>query len=78
MILTGCRVVLIEADRVGYEREDGSSEAVAADRVALAIGWVSRGCDLVPRLNGRPERRRKRDGAGGLRCRRQRPERTPA
>jgi pyruvate/2-oxoglutarate dehydrogenase complex dihydrolipoamide dehydrogenase (E3) component len=53
-ILTGCRVVSIEEARVVYERAGAEIDAVDADRVALAIGWVSRGSDLVPRLNGRP------------------------
>jgi 2,4-dienoyl-CoA reductase (NADPH2) len=52
-ILTGCRVVSIEPDRVVYEREGAGTDAVPADRVALAIGWVARGPSLVAQLNGR-------------------------
>jgi NADPH-dependent 2,4-dienoyl-CoA reductase/sulfur reductase-like enzyme len=52
-ILTGCRVVAIEDDRVAYEREDGSVEHVASDRVALAIGWVPRGPEIAAALDGR-------------------------
>jgi 2,4-dienoyl-CoA reductase (NADPH2) len=52
-ILTGCRVVSIEPGRTVYERQDGTLDAVVSDRVALAIGWLPRGGDLVPGLNGR-------------------------
>lgn len=52
-ILTGCRVVSIEDDRVVYERAGDERDAVEADRVALAIGWVPRGAELAARLNGR-------------------------
>lgn len=52
-ILTGCKVVTIEPERVVYERGDGSVEDVPADRVALAIGWVPRGSEIAAALNGR-------------------------
>jgi len=53
-ILTGCRVSAIEADRVVYERENETGDAVPCDRVALAIGWLPRGEDLATGLDGRP------------------------
>jgi pyruvate/2-oxoglutarate dehydrogenase complex dihydrolipoamide dehydrogenase (E3) component len=53
-ILTGCRVVGIERDRVDFERADGTRDTVACDRVALAIGWVPSGEGFSRALNGRP------------------------
>ncbi len=52
-ILTGCRVVSIEPDRVNFERQDGTLASVEANHVALAIGWQPRGSDLTDALNGR-------------------------
>lgn len=52
-ILTGCRVVAIEGERTVFERSDGTTDAVACDRVALAIGWVPRGPGLAEALDGR-------------------------
>jgi 2,4-dienoyl-CoA reductase-like NADH-dependent reductase (Old Yellow Enzyme family)/NADPH-dependent 2,4-dienoyl-CoA reductase/sulfur reductase-like enzyme len=54
VILTGCRVVAIEADRTVFERGDGTVDAVESDRVALAIGWSPRGAALAEALDGRP------------------------
>lgn len=52
-ILTESKVVMIEPDRVVYERPDGRTQSLAADRVALAIGWRARGDELAGRLEGR-------------------------
>lgn len=51
-ILTGARVTAVEPGRVRFERE-GEEAAVAADRVALAVGWRSRAHDLVRDGDGR-------------------------
>jgi len=51
-ILTGARVTAVEPGRVRFERE-GEEAAVAADRVALAVGWRSRAHDLVREGDGR-------------------------
>ena len=45
-IVTGARVTAVEPGRVRFEHE-GEEAAVAADRVALAVGWRSRAHDLV-------------------------------
>ncbi|MFT3865110.1 MAG: FAD-dependent oxidoreductase [Solirubrobacterales bacterium] len=52
-ILTRCRVVAIEPDRIRFEREDGTVDEIDSDRVALAIGWVARGAELAAALDGR-------------------------
>jgi 2,4-dienoyl-CoA reductase (NADPH2) len=51
-IVTGARVTAVEPGRVRFERE-GEEAAVAADRVALAVGWRSRAHDLVRESDGR-------------------------
>jgi NADH dehydrogenase FAD-containing subunit len=51
-IVTGARVTSIEPGCVRFERE-GEEAAVAADRVALAVGWRSRAHDLVREGDGR-------------------------
>jgi 2,4-dienoyl-CoA reductase-like NADH-dependent reductase (Old Yellow Enzyme family)/thioredoxin reductase len=51
-IVTGARVTAVEPGRVRFERE-GEETAVAADRVALAVGWRSRAHDLVREGDGR-------------------------
>jgi len=48
-ILTGARVTGVTDDAVVYER-DGVEHRVAADHVALAIGWRSRGRELADLL----------------------------
>jgi 2,4-dienoyl-CoA reductase (NADPH2) len=52
-ILTDAKVIAVEPGRVLYERPDGTAEALAVDRVALAIGWRPRGHHLAEALNGR-------------------------
>jgi 2,4-dienoyl-CoA reductase-like NADH-dependent reductase (Old Yellow Enzyme family)/thioredoxin reductase len=51
-ILTESRVTAVEPGRVLFERPDGSSDSLAVDRVALAIGWRPRGDALATQLNG--------------------------
>ena len=53
-ILTECRVVSIRPDCVAYMRQDGTAGEVECDRVALAIGWIPRGQELMDALDGRP------------------------
>jgi len=50
---TKCRVTAIEAGHVVFESDDGSLGEMAADRVALAVGWRPRGPQLAPALEGR-------------------------
>lgn len=52
-ILTRCTVTSIEADRVVFERADGTVGDLEADRVALAIGWLARGKELTSAVDGR-------------------------
>lgn len=52
-ILTRAKVTAIEPNQVLYQREDGSSGVVEVDRVALALGWRSRGQQLSSQLDGR-------------------------
>jgi 2,4-dienoyl-CoA reductase-like NADH-dependent reductase (Old Yellow Enzyme family)/thioredoxin reductase len=51
-ILTEAKVVTVEPDAVLYERPDGTRHAVAADLVALALGWRPTGERLARRLAG--------------------------
>lgn len=50
VIITGAKVVMIEHDEVLYEDADGMRHAVAADHVALAIGWRPVGSRLADEL----------------------------
>jgi NADPH-dependent 2,4-dienoyl-CoA reductase/sulfur reductase-like enzyme len=52
-ILTGRKVTTIAPGVVLYEAEDGSRQEIAADVVALAVGWRPRGDDLALPLAGR-------------------------
>jgi pyruvate/2-oxoglutarate dehydrogenase complex dihydrolipoamide dehydrogenase (E3) component len=52
-IMTGCTVIAIEAGQVVYENENGSTHQMAADRVALAVGWRPRGAKLGSALGAR-------------------------
>jgi 2,4-dienoyl-CoA reductase-like NADH-dependent reductase (Old Yellow Enzyme family)/NADPH-dependent glutamate synthase beta subunit-like oxidoreductase len=49
-IVTGAKVVMIEHDHVLYEDAGGAQHAVAADHVALAIGWRPVGSKLAGEL----------------------------
>jgi 2,4-dienoyl-CoA reductase (NADPH2) len=49
-IITGATVVMIEHEEVLYEDADGAQHAVAADHVALAIGWRPVGSRLADEL----------------------------
>ncbi|HWF52837.1 MAG TPA: FAD-dependent oxidoreductase [Solirubrobacteraceae bacterium] len=51
-VLTRAKVVMIEQDRVLYERADGSIGEVGAELVALALGWRPRGNELAEHLDG--------------------------
>lgn len=51
-ILTRAKVTMIEPNQVLYQRADGTTASVAVDRVALAVGWRSRGSTLAERLEG--------------------------
>jgi 2,4-dienoyl-CoA reductase (NADPH2) len=55
-ILTGARVTGVEPGRVLYEYPEGERGLVEVDRVALAIGWRSRGPQLASALDGRDVR----------------------
>jgi NADPH-dependent 2,4-dienoyl-CoA reductase/sulfur reductase-like enzyme len=52
-VLTKSKVTAIEPDRVIYAAEDGTSQEIAASRVALAVGWRPRGEQLAQPLAGR-------------------------
>ena len=53
-ILTRSKVIMIEPNQVLYEHvESGELGAVAADRVALAVGWRPRGSAFAAELGGR-------------------------
>jgi 2,4-dienoyl-CoA reductase (NADPH2) len=51
-VLTRSRVVAIERDAVVFEGADGGRGSVAADLVALAVGWAPRGSVLAGQLEG--------------------------
>jgi 2,4-dienoyl-CoA reductase-like NADH-dependent reductase (Old Yellow Enzyme family)/thioredoxin reductase len=55
-IVTESKVVLIEPQRVVFERPDGSLGEIEADLVALAIGWRPRGPVLADALGVRDVR----------------------
>jgi 2,4-dienoyl-CoA reductase (NADPH2) len=52
-IVTSSKVVAIGAGTVTLEASDGSTTELAVDRVALALGWRSRGAALAELLPGR-------------------------
>lgn len=51
-LLTRCTVTAVEEDRVRFERQDGTAEAVEADTVVLAIGWRPTAAGFQETLNG--------------------------
>lgn len=52
-ILTRAKVTMIEPNQILYQRADGETTALEIDRVALALGWRSRGTLMAGQLEGR-------------------------
>jgi NADPH-dependent 2,4-dienoyl-CoA reductase/sulfur reductase-like enzyme len=52
-IVTRTKVTAIEPNEVLVEKEDGTTDAIPADRVALAVGWRPRGQVLADVAGGR-------------------------
>ncbi|MHB8736482.1 MAG: oxidoreductase [Terriglobales bacterium] len=51
-ILTRAKLTMVQDGHVVYENADGADHKLAADVVALAMGWRPRGQDLAAQLNG--------------------------